>query len=79
MNNQKKDKRYYERVLKQIASSDIKIYRNLKNIFLRGKKIISFLKKGNRFDFSFIIEKDNVIFSPLYSKNDLNIKGKLIQ
>jgi len=35
-------------------------------------------QKGINLIFSLFNEGDNIIFSPLLSKNDLNIKGKLI-
>ena len=36
------------------------------------------LSKGNKFDFSFIVEGDNIVFSPLHYENNLNIRGNFI-
>jgi len=46
------------------------VVRNSKNIFLRDKRMIGFLKRGR--------ERDNIVFSLLSYENDLNINGKLI-
>jgi hypothetical protein len=53
-------------------------YTQLKKYFSRCMITIGFLKRGINLIFSKIKEGDNIVFSPLHSENDLNIRGKLI-
>ena len=58
-------------------SSDIpKLYAIQKTFFLRGKGMTGFQRRIN-LNFSKIIEKDNIVFFPLRSENELFINFNL--